>query len=138
MNEQKLYQYLGANVYRLRKQRGLTQSELAAYIGCNQKYISQIETGAAKASVSICYKIANTFSVSVDSLFTDPEKCVNAGENTSDREFAESITRTIIQFQKNNQHQASWQLLRYSGLSEERLTDEALKFLNQMKRIYHG
>lgn len=57
----KLYQYLGANVYRLRKQRGLTQSELAAYIGCNQKYISQIETGAAKASVSICYKIANTF-----------------------------------------------------------------------------
>ena len=98
MNEQKLYQYLGANVYRLRKQRGLTQSELAAYIGCNQKYISQIETGAAKASVSICYKIANTFSVSVDSLFTDPEKCVNAGENTSDREFAESITRTIIQY----------------------------------------
>jgi transcriptional regulator with XRE-family HTH domain len=94
----KLYQYLGANVYRLRKQRGLTQSELAAYIGCNQKYISQIETGAAKASVSICYKIANTFSVSVDSLFTDPEKCVNAGENTSDREFAESITRTIIQY----------------------------------------
>ena len=97
-NKQKLYQYLGANVYRLRKQRGLTQSELAAYIGCNQKYISQIETGAAKASVSICYKIANTFSVSVDSLFTDPEKCVNAGENTSDREFAESITRTIIQY----------------------------------------
>ena len=100
MNEQKLYQYLGANVYRLRKQRGLTQSELAAYIGCNQKYISQIETGAAKASVSICYKIANTFSVSVDSLFTDPEKCVNAGENTSDREFAESITRTIIQYNR--------------------------------------
>ena len=98
LNEQKLYQYLGANVYRLRKQRGLTQSELAAYIGCNQKYISQIETGAAKASVSICYKIANTFSVSVDSLFTDPEKCVNAGENTSDREFAERITRTIIQY----------------------------------------
>ena len=87
MNEQKLYQYLGANVYRLRKQRG-----------CNQKYISQIETGAAKASISICYKIANTFSVSVDSLFADPEKYVNSGENTSDREFAESITRTIIQY----------------------------------------
>ena len=60
--------------------------------------LSQIETGAAKASISICYKIANTFSVSVDSLFTDPEKSVNAGENTSDREFAESITRTIIQY----------------------------------------
>ncbi|MDC4536895.1 TnsD family Tn7-like transposition protein [Acinetobacter baumannii] len=48
------------------------------------------------------------------------------------------ITRTIIQFQKVNQPQVSWQLLRHSGLSEERLTDEALKFLNQMKRINHG
>ena len=93
-----MYQYLGANVYRLRKQRGLTQSELAAYIGCNQKYISQIEMGAAKASVSICYKIANAFSVSVDSLFADPEKSVTSGEIASDREFAESITRTIIQY----------------------------------------
>ena len=98
MEEHKLYQYLGENVYRLRKQRGLTQSELAAYIGCNQKYISQIETGAAKASVSICYKIASTFSVSVDSLFADPEKSVTSGEIASDREFAESITRTIIQY----------------------------------------
>ena len=98
MNEQKLYQYLGANVYRLRKQRGLTQSELAAYIGCNQKYVSQIETGVVKASVSICYKIANTFSVSVDLLFAGPEKSVTSGKNTSDREFAESITRTIIQY----------------------------------------
>ncbi len=98
MEEQKLYQYLGENVYRLRRQRGLTQTELAAHIGCNQKYISQIETGAAKASVSICYKIAGAFSVSVDSLFENPEKCVNSGEHTSDREFAESITRTIIQY----------------------------------------
>ncbi|MDH1916704.1 TnsD family transposase [Acinetobacter junii] len=48
------------------------------------------------------------------------------------------ITRTIIQFKKMNQHPANWQLLRHSGLSEERLTDEALKFLNQMKRMNHG
>ena len=48
------------------------------------------------------------------------------------------ITRTIIQFQKINQHPATWQLLRHSGLSEQRLTDEALKFLNQMKRMNHG
>ncbi|MBF7693142.1 TnsD family Tn7-like transposition protein [Acinetobacter pollinis] len=47
------------------------------------------------------------------------------------------ITRTIIRFKKMNQHPANWQLLRHSGLSEERLTDEALKFLNQMKRMNH-
>lgn len=76
----------------------MTQSEIAACIGCNQKYISQIETGSAKASVLICYKIANTFSVSVDSLFVDPEECMDSGENASDKEFAERITRTIIQY----------------------------------------
>ena len=48
------------------------------------------------------------------------------------------ITRTIIQFQKNNQHLASWQLLRHSGLSEDRLTNETIKFLDQIKRIHHG
>ncbi|MBF7695300.1 TnsD family Tn7-like transposition protein [Acinetobacter rathckeae] len=48
------------------------------------------------------------------------------------------ITRTIIQFKKMNQHPANWKLLRHSGLSEKRLTDEVLKFLNQMKRMNHG
>lgn len=48
------------------------------------------------------------------------------------------ITRTIIQFQILNQYQAGWQILRKSGLSEERFTDETLKFLNQIKRINHG
>jgi len=48
------------------------------------------------------------------------------------------ITRTIVQFKKINQHPANWQLLRHSGLSEERLTDETLKFLNKIKRINYG
>ncbi|WP_180060011.1 TnsD family Tn7-like transposition protein [Acinetobacter sp. YH12135] len=48
------------------------------------------------------------------------------------------ITRTVIQFQELNQRQASWQILRKAGLSKERLTNEALKFLNQIKWINHG
>lgn len=48
------------------------------------------------------------------------------------------ITRTIIQFQILNLHLADWQILRKAGLSEERLTDETLKFLNKIKRINYG
>ena len=48
------------------------------------------------------------------------------------------ITRTIIQFRLQNQHQAHWQILRKAGLSEKRLTDETLKFLNKIKRIKYG
>lgn len=47
------------------------------------------------------------------------------------------ITRTIIQFRLQNQHQADWQILRKAGLSQERLTDETLTFLNKIKRIPH-
>ncbi len=47
------------------------------------------------------------------------------------------ITRTIIQFRLRNQHQADWQILRKAGLSQERLTDETLTFLNKIKRISH-
>lgn len=48
------------------------------------------------------------------------------------------ITRTIIQFRLQNQHQADWQILRKAGLSEKRLTNETLKFLNKIKRINYG
>jgi len=48
------------------------------------------------------------------------------------------ITRTIIQFQILNLYPAEWQILRKAGLSEERLTDETLKFLNKIKRINYG
>lgn len=48
------------------------------------------------------------------------------------------ITRTAIQFRLQNQHQADWKILRKAGLSEKRLTDETLKFLNKIKRINYG
>ncbi|GAA5001017.1 hypothetical protein GCM10023206_03270 [Acinetobacter puyangensis] len=48
------------------------------------------------------------------------------------------ITRTLIQFQILNLYPADWQILRKSGLSEERLTDETLKFLNQIRGINYG
>ena len=68
----------------------------------------------------ITYKFLNTFSEDISSYQI------------------RRITRTLIQFQKLNQQQASWQILRKAGLSKERLTDEALKFLNKIKRINHG
>lgn len=44
------------------------------------------------------------------------------------------ITRSIIKFKLDNQHISRWKILRQAGLSEERLTDEAMKFLTLIRR----
>ena len=54
-----LYVQLGENVRKLRKRCHLTQDELAARIGADQKRVSKIE---------LCLRLANAFHVSVDTL----------------------------------------------------------------------
>ncbi len=63
-----LYVQLGENVRKLRKQCHLTQDELAARIGADQKRVSKIERGEARPTLTLCLRLANAFHVSVDTL----------------------------------------------------------------------
>ena len=63
-----LYVQLGENVRKLRKRCHLTQDELAACIGIDQKRVSKIERGEARPNLTLCLKMANAFQVSVDAL----------------------------------------------------------------------
>ena len=63
-----LYVQLGENVRKLRKRCHLTQDELAACIGIDQKRVSKIERGEARPNLILCLKLANAFHVSVDAL----------------------------------------------------------------------
>lgn len=46
-----LYPSIGRNIRHLRKKKNLTQDQLAELIDGDQKYISRIESGKAKASL---------------------------------------------------------------------------------------
>ena len=60
---------MGNSISKLRKEKKMTQSELAELIGVTQETISKLENGKRKLDINIAQKIAIAFEVSLDELF---------------------------------------------------------------------
>ena len=58
----------GEFLYGLRKEKGLTQAELAEALGVTNKAVSKWETGEAMPETSLLIPISRIFGVSVDEL----------------------------------------------------------------------
>ena len=58
------------NIAKFRKEKGLSQQELADAIAVSRKTISTVETGRFIPSVIIALKIAAHFELGVEQLFT--------------------------------------------------------------------
>lgn len=52
----------------IRTMRGLTQAEVAEYLGCTPSVYSRYETGYREPSIDMLIKLANCFDVSLDDL----------------------------------------------------------------------
>ena len=61
---------IGLNIRKIRKQKNLTQIELAVAVGIDRSYLSEIENGRANPSISILYAIADVFEIDIIELFT--------------------------------------------------------------------
>ena len=67
---------LGSAISRIRKNRDLTQEQVAERIGVTQNFISMLETGAREASIGTLAKLADEFEIPLPALVTlgwDPE-----------------------------------------------------------------
>jgi transcriptional regulator with XRE-family HTH domain len=64
---------LGATLAELRKERGLTQEELALSTGVHRNYIGGIERGERKPSVETVATLADALGVTLGELFTRAE-----------------------------------------------------------------
>jgi transcriptional regulator with XRE-family HTH domain len=62
---------LALNVIRLRRERGLTQAELANRLGVSQPRIAEVEAGDANPRLITLSKIAHALGVSLSELLTD-------------------------------------------------------------------
>lgn len=62
------FRALGAHISRLRKDRGLTQAELARAIGVSQQAVFAYELGERRVSVLLLTKIARVFAISIEEL----------------------------------------------------------------------
>lgn len=65
------YEELGKKIKNLRLEKGLTQENLAEYVGCNTSHISNIENSYTKLSLNVLLAVANALNVSVDYLLAD-------------------------------------------------------------------
>ena len=61
-----------------RKERKLTQTELAARSGISQRYIAFIESGDRTPSLNSALRIADVLGRSVEEIFFLPNKCTNS------------------------------------------------------------
>jgi len=65
----KINQQLGDKIARERKNRKMTQEDLAAKIGVQTATISNIERGETDTSIYTVYKIAQSFKMYIKELF---------------------------------------------------------------------
>lgn len=59
------------NIAKIRKQRGITQKELAEMVGVGNDWICDIEKGNGKPSMKVLEKIAEQLNVSLSEIFLD-------------------------------------------------------------------
>lgn len=62
-------QLVGANVRRLRQERGDTLTGLAAALGISHQQLQKYETGENRLSAGMAYQIAQALSVSIAAVF---------------------------------------------------------------------
>ncbi|MDU2639630.1 MAG: helix-turn-helix transcriptional regulator [Finegoldia magna] len=60
-------------ISQLRKQRKITQEELANEVGVTRQTITSIETGKYIASLPLAFKIAKFFDMSIEEIFSIEE-----------------------------------------------------------------
>lgn len=60
---------LGQRIYELRKEKSMTQEDLAFKVGVDRSYMGFLERGEKNATVKILAKIASSLKVSLSELF---------------------------------------------------------------------
>lgn len=68
-NQQEKYRQLGLNIAYYRKQRGLSQLQLAELIDISRTHMSRIETADCAVSLDVVFAICDSLHISPDKLF---------------------------------------------------------------------
>ena len=66
---QEFQNFLGSNIQRIRKSRGLSQENVAALLSMDRVSIGYIEQGKRAPKLSPLYKLAEVFEVQIEDFF---------------------------------------------------------------------
>lgn len=95
---------VGKNIRILRKERRMTQKDLAAAIGCEPSYISHIERVSRSVSVRHLFQIADAMKTSPATLVTDKSgdlaECLRLLQQLSPAALGEAKTALAVLAQR--------------------------------------
>jgi len=92
MNQEKI----GKFILELRKQKGMTQKELAEKVGVSDKTISKWECGNSIPDISYLESLCNSLDISVNELLS--------GERLSEESYSEKAEENIMALMKENEN----------------------------------
>ena len=61
-------------IEQIRRERGILQEELAKMLGVSRQTISSLETGRYNPSITLAFKVARCFGMSIEEIFIEEEK----------------------------------------------------------------
>ncbi|MFF2091987.1 MULTISPECIES: helix-turn-helix domain-containing protein [Paenibacillus] len=82
----KFAHYIGENIRNLRKERGLSQEQLALRAEINASYMGQVERGEKSPTVEVLGKIAGALNCPLELIVNSvPPKAMEAGSSYADK-----------------------------------------------------
>jgi len=97
MNDRFILDYasLAKRIKVTRKERGLTQEQLANKVGLSWNFIARIETNNATMSLQTLVSLANVLDVSIDYLLLNDLTMIEQGKRTSTDIFVEDMLKNF-------------------------------------------
>lgn len=104
---------IGTAISQLRKERNLTQDDLASQLGVSYQAVSKWETGTSCPDVALLPKLSSLFGVSVDYLFGR-----SGGSGTT--EIQDAIVNLLAQVEPESRYDLAFRLFKmvFDGLSQ--------------------
>jgi putative transcriptional regulator len=108
---------VGSRIRSLRKDRALTQADLAHRIGIQQSDLCRMENGEYKVSLETLFKILSIFEMNIADFFNE-----DASGATREYEFLRQFQRLTARAQEEVQS-----FIQFKMQTEEKLRDEKVK-----------
>ena len=92
-NEKAFYQTLGIRIAQLRKEQGLTQTQLGALMGISQQHVASYEVGRRRVALALLPALARMLGVSMEELVGEEIKTTKRGPTPKLQRQLERITQ---------------------------------------------
>lgn len=105
MNDKEINKYVGMKIKEFRKEKKLTQKELADLVGIKNSAISNYEQGVRIPKRDFLFKVANSLNVSIDEFFPNQNRIIPSSTlseiNKINAQLSEQRQNNVLQFSKN-------------------------------------